>query len=199
MRTWGVSSIEKFWPVFNKLALFENERHAEFSHPFYEDGQLVAPLSVGKLAAGNWPSTVPEELIAEGRFGTFPGEDCDEARQAFEKVVHAAANGDEWLTANPVRVEWFEGQFESGETAADASILKELATCHREVLDNTPKTHGVSYGSDLRLFTRYAEMPAVLYGPGDVGVAHTTNEWLPLDELVHAAEVYTRLIAYKLV
>jgi hypothetical protein len=28
-----------------------------------------------------------------------------------------------------------------------------------------PKTHGVSYGSDLRLFTRYAEMPAVLYGP----------------------------------
>ncbi len=59
-------------------------------------------------------------------------------------------------------------------------------------------SHGVSYGSDLRLFTRYAEMPAVLYGPGDVALAHAANEWLPLDELVQAAEVLTLLIARKL-
>jgi acetylornithine deacetylase/succinyl-diaminopimelate desuccinylase-like protein len=48
------------------------------------------------------------------------------------------------------------------------------------------------------LFTRYAEMPAVLYGPGDVALAHAANEWLPLDELVQAAEVLTLLVARKL-
>ncbi len=41
-------------------------------------------------------------------------------------------------------------------------------------------------------------MPAVLYGPGDVALAHAANEWLPLDELVHTAEVFTLLIATKL-
>jgi acetylornithine deacetylase/succinyl-diaminopimelate desuccinylase-like protein len=41
-------------------------------------------------------------------------------------------------------------------------------------------------------------MPAVLYGPGDVALAHAANEWLPLDELVHATEVYTYLIVTKL-
>ncbi len=201
MRTWGVSAVEKFWPVFRKLEAFEKKRHQGFRHPFYEhyqQGQLVAPLSVGKLHAGNWPSTVPEELVAEGRFGIFPGEDCDTARRAFENVVRSAGDDDGWLSENPVGVEWFEGQFEPGETASDSPILKELESCHHELLGNQPKTHGVSYGSDLRLFTRYAEMPAVLYGPGDVALAHATNEWLPLDELVHAAEVFTYLIATKL-
>lgn len=198
MRTWGVSSVEKFLPVFAKLTAFEQERHADFHHPFYEVGQLVAPLSVGKVQAGNWPSTVPEELIAEGRFGIFPGEDCDAARHAFEAAVRSTEEDDAWLAEHPVAVEWFEGQFEPGETATDAPILQELETCHRDLLGSEPKTHGVSYGSDLRLFTRYADMPAVLYGPGDVALAHAANEWLPLDEVVHAAEVYTHLIATKL-
>ena len=195
MRTWGVSAIEKFWPVFRKLEAFEKKRHQGFRHPFYEQGQLVAPLSVGKLHAGNWPSTVPEKLVAEGRFGIFPGEDCDAARRAFEAVVRSASDDDDWLSENPVGVEWFEGQFEPGETATDAAILNQLESCHHELLGHQPKTHGVSYGSDLRLFTRYAEMPAVLYGPGDVALTHAANEWLPLDELVHAAEVFTLLIA----
>lgn len=198
MRTWGVSAIEKFVPLFRKLEAFEKARNQGFRHPFYDASQLVAPLSVGKVHAGNWPSTVPEELVAEGRFGIFPAEDCDAARRAFEAVVASASEGDDWLKEHPVSVEWFEGQFEPGETATDAAILKELEACHHGLLGSQPKTHGVSYGSDLRLFTRYAEMPAVLYGPGDVAVAHTANEWLPLDELVHAAEIYTSLIAAKL-
>ncbi len=36
------------------------------------------------------------------------------------------------------------------------------------------------------------------HGPGDVALAHAANEWLPLDELVQAAEVLTLLIARKL-
>ncbi len=198
MRRWGVSAVEKFWPVFSGLEAFEKKRHESFEHPFYEAGQLVAPLSVGKIQAGNWPSTVPEELVAEGRFGIFPGEDCEEARRAFEAVVKQVGDRDDWLEENPVRVEWFEGQFEPGETDAKAPLLEELSTCHEEVLGKAPVSHGVSYGSDLRLFTRYAEMPAVLYGPGDVALAHAANEWLPLDELVQAAEVLTLLIARKL-
>ena len=86
----------------------------------------------------------------------------------------------------------------AGETALDAPILGELEECHREVVGSAPRTHGVSYGSDLRLFTRYAEMPAVLYGPGDVRLAHSANEKVPLEELVRAAEVLGLLVARAL-
>jgi acetylornithine deacetylase len=194
----GVSAIEKFFPVFRALEELELERHRGFRHPLYPEGELVAPVSVGKVESGNWPSTVPEELRAEGRFGIFPGEDCASARETFERAIRGVAAADPWLSEHPVRVEWFEGQFESGETALDAPILDELRSCHREALGGESATHGVSYGSDLRLFTRYASMPAVLYGPGDVRLAHSANESVPLSELVQAAEVLTLLIARRL-
>ncbi len=198
MRREGISAVEKFWPVYRALEDLERKRHRGFLHPLYPEGSLVAPLSVGKLEAGNWPSTVPEELRAEGRFGIFPGEDCASARETFEKALRRLRDSDPWFSESPVEVEWFEGQFEPGETVLDAPILDELRSCHREMLGSESSTHGVSYGSDLRLFTRYASMPAVLYGPGDVRVAHSANESVPLEELVQTAEVLTLLIARRL-
>jgi acetylornithine deacetylase len=198
MRREGVSAVEKFWTVARALESLERERHRGFRHPLYPEGELVAPLSVGKVAAGNWPSTVPEELRAEGRYGIFPGEDCASARALFEAALRGVGDDDPWFAANPVEVDWFEGQFRPGETALDAPILDELRSSHRDMLGSESSTHGVSYGSDLRLFTRYASMPAVLYGPGDVRRAHSANESVPLEELVAAAEVLTLLIARRL-
>lgn len=198
MRENGVSAVEKFLPVFEALSELERRRHRDFRHPLYPQETLVAPLSVGRLSAGNWPSTVPEELVAEGRFGIFPGEDCAAARKTFEAWLRSSASTDPWLAEHPVAVDWFEGQFESGETPLDAPILRELRESHTHMLQQEPQMHGVSYGSDLRLFTRYAEMPAVLYGPGDVRLAHSANETIPLDELSRAAEVLTSLVVRKL-
>ncbi len=37
-----------------------------------------------------------------------------------------------------------------------------------------------------------AGTPAVVFGPGDLRVAHTSNEHVPVDDLVSAARVYAR-------
>ena len=65
---------------------------------------------------------------------------------------------------------------------------------HRRLTGHKPVTHGVPYGCDLRLFTRYGDTPAVLYGPGDVRLAHAADERIPLDELVTATCVLTDLV-----
>jgi acetylornithine deacetylase len=195
MRQTGVSAVEKFWTVYRHLEALERERHHGFRHPMFASDRLAAPLSLGVVHAGSWPSTVPEELVAEGRYGVFPGEDVEAARDAFEMAIREASMDDDWLREHPPELEWIEGQFEPGETSLDAPLLSDLVSCHEEILATTPPTHGVSYGSDLRLFTRYAEMPAVLYGPGDVRLAHAANERLPIDELVSATEVLTLMVA----
>jgi acetylornithine deacetylase len=191
----GVSAIDKFHKVREVLRHLETERHSSFRHPAFIDNPLAAPLSIGRLRAGDWPSTVPDEAIAEGRFGVFPGEDIGAARKQFETTVRNAAKSDDWLRNHPVQIEWFEGQFEPGETDPDTPLVKELARCHRAMTGSPPRTQGVPYGNDLRLFTRHGNMPAVLYGPGDVLRAHAANESISLDEIVTATEVYTMLIA----
>jgi len=195
VRLQGVSAIEKFHKLMKVIEAFEERRHNGFHHPLFARGELVAPISVGRVQAGDWPSTVPETLIAEGRYGIFPGENSSEARQQFEHAIAQAANDDDWLCRNPPRVEWFEGQFEPGLTPSDAAIIGELAAAHSDVCGRQAQTHGVPYGSDLRLFTNNGGMHAVLYGPGDVRVAHSLNEYVPLDEVRGVAKVVARVIA----
>ncbi len=195
LRTEGVSAVDKFYQVAQAIEKLEAQRHSGFRHPFFQPGELIAPISIGKIQAGDWPSTVPESLVAEGRFGVLPGEHTSTAREHFEAAIRTASNSDEWLRANPVVVEWFEGQFEPGETPPDAAIIGELTSAHHDVCGRTALIHGVPYGSDLRLFTKHGGMHAVLYGPGDVRVAHSLNEFVPLDEVRAVAKVVARTIA----
>lgn len=195
MRLEGVSAVEKFYVVMDAVHSLEQQRHADFHHPFFQAGELVAPISIGKIQAGDWPSTVPETLIAEGRFGVLPGEDVAAARRQFEGAVRSVARTDEWFEKNPPEVEWFEGQFEPGETPPDSAIIPELTSAHAEVCGRETRIHGVPYGSDLRLFTNHGGMHAVLYGPGDVRVAHSLNEFVPLDEVTRVSKVVARTVA----
>lgn len=194
MRQEGVSALEKLWPLHQALMAFETERHRGFTHPLFPDDRLAAPLSIGTVSSGDWPSTVPEALLAEGRYGIFPGEDLDVARAAFEQVVQAAALDDPWLAEHQPTVEWFEGQFESAVTDLDSTLLSQLNAAHAQVRGTETGIHGVSYGSDLRFFTNDAGMPAVLYGPGDVAHAHTVNEHVRLDEVLDAAKTVALLL-----
>ena len=189
MRLEGVSAIEKFQLILSAIQQLEHTRHKNYQHPLYKPDTLVSPISIGKIQAGDWPSTVPESLVAEGRFGIFPEEKIQDARAEFETAILLAANQDSWLRENPPSVEWFEGQFEPAQTTLDSEIVSTLKKFHSDVHGGNPEIHGVPYGSDLRFFTNNAKMPAVLYGPGDVRVAHSLNEFVPIREMISVAKV----------
>ncbi len=191
----GVSAIDKLRVLLDAIDRLERDRHGAFSHPLYPNPTQIAPTSVGVVRAGDWPSTVPNEAVAEGRYGVFPGESVADARRAFEEAIAAAARADEWMRAEPPTVEWFEGQFESGETPLDAPIVVALTEQHRAATLRDPIVEGVTYGSDLRLFTNHARMPAVLYGPGDVARAHSVDEFIDIDEVLTACRVVASTVA----
>src|SRR5829696_5962365 len=85
--------------------------------------RLAYPLSVGTVRTGDWASTVPDALVAQGRYGVRLGEEPAVARAAFEAAVAAACERDPWLRDHPVRVTWWGGQFASGELAAGEALL----------------------------------------------------------------------------
>lgn len=194
MKPYGVSAIEKFYLVLKAVQELERRRHVEYKNPLYEDPNNIAPVNFGVLRSGDWPSTVPDELVVEGRFGVLPGESTTAARQAMADALATAAAADPWLREHPPALEWFEGQFESGETSQHAPIVRAIADGHAQMFGKPPVVQGVTYGSDLRLFTNHGSIPAVLYGPGNIFDAHTVNEHVALEEVVAATKVLALIV-----
>ncbi len=185
----GVSAIEKAAVLLRALDALELVRHRGFESPYYEDPESVAPISVGTIRGGDWHSTVPEEAVLEGRYGVLPGESIAEARRAFDAALGRVVQDDPWVREHPPALEWFEGQFESGSTSADSPVVGVLAKAHETLTGRAAVLRGVTYGSDLRLFTNHAGVPAILYGPGHVEDAHTADESIDLAEVTPAAAV----------
>lgn len=194
MRDEGVSAVEKFIPVFQDLLTFEHERNQSLSHPLYAGVANKIPISVGIVRAGVWPSTVPESLVAEGRAGLLPGEAVDGFQQAMSERVRAAADRDPWLREHPPALEWFSGQFAPAETPVDAPISQAIRRAHERVTGKPPKIEGVTYGADMRLFSMFGQMPCVMYGAGDVAVAHQVDEHISIDELITATKTIACLL-----
>lgn len=198
MRRHGVSAIDAAHPVLDALRQLEHDRHARFSHPLYDAGALAAPISIGTLTAGDWLSTVPDRLVAGGRYGVLPGESIAEAQRVFEGALAGVAATDPWLAAHPPRIRWVEGQFAPAETPTAAQVVAAIADAHREVTATAIGMHGVPYGSDLRFYVNDADMPAVLYGPGDVVHAHAADEHVAITEVLQVAGVLaTTLLRWR--
>ena len=194
MRWDGVSAIEKFNLIHQSIIKFEKERHDSFNVTYFESRDRVAPINIGTIKGGEWHSTVPESVVAEGRFGVFPSETTRNARDAFEDHISEISNNDPWLKDNPPVVEWFEGQFESGQTDPEHPVIDKLMASHLTATGYAPIIEGVTYGSDLRLFTNHAHIPAVLFGPGDVRLAHAANEFVEIKEVLTSVKVVANMI-----
>ena len=65
---------------------------------------------------------------------------------------------------------------------------------YKEICDRDPVIEGVPYGSDLRLFTNHADIPSVLFGPGDVRLAHAANEYVDIKEIMFSTEIIANMI-----
>jgi acetylornithine deacetylase len=192
-RAEGVSAIDKFWPVSQALADLERRRHASVD-PVVARWPLAHPLSIGRVRAGDWASSVPDLLVAEGRLGVAIGEATDHARADLEGAVAEACERDPWLRDHPVEVEWWGGQFASGRIPPESDLVDRVRAAHRAAAGGRPPdVYGAPYGSDLRLLTGLAGIPTLQYGPGDARLAHGPDEAVPVADVATAARTLALL------
>ncbi|MFL6079398.1 MAG: ArgE/DapE family deacylase [Ornithinibacter sp.] len=193
----GVSAFDAFWPVHLALRELEARRNAD-RHPLFADNPLPYGISVGTVHSGDWASSVPDLLVAEGRMGVRLGEHPTLARAELEDAVAAAAARDPWLRDHPPAVTWPGGQFASGQLAEGHPLVDEVADAVALVSSRRPEVAAAPYGSDLRLYTGVGGIPTLHYGPGNVRLAHAPRESVPLAEVVEVARALALVAARRL-
>lgn len=187
-RSRGVSAIEKFEIVHRALRRLEERRNRN-APPLFEHLQQPWPLSIGVVRAGDWASTVPDRLVAEGRYGVRSDETVMEAIAAFEEAIAELGATDPWLRDHPVAVTWPGGRFAPGALLEGHQLLADTRRAVGDIRRSTPASLGGPYGSDLRHYTR-AGVPTLQYGPGDVRYAHAIDEHVDLADVQACARVY---------
>jgi len=189
----GVSAVEMFSPIHEALARLE-ERRNRHPDPRFSAYPVPYPISIGTVRAGDWVSSVPDLLVAEGRLGVQLGEETAAARDALEEAVAEAGTSISWLRDHPVRVTWWGGQFASGQLPEGHELVGDVQRAVADISGSAPPpTSAAPYGSDLRLYAGVGGIPTLHYGPGDVRFAHAPREQVEIAEMLDVARALTVL------
>ena len=195
VRDEGFSAIEKFSYLHRGLLQLEDRRNSEISHPLYEGIRNKVPINIGVISGGSWPSSVPEWVTAEGRAGLVPGEELEDFKSQLAAEVAALADADPWLRGHPPRLEWLQGQFAPAEVPVDSPLVTTLAETWQRVNGTPARIEAGTYGADMRHFVLTGGMPCVMFGAGDVRLAHAPDESISLQDLFLATTTTAAFIA----
>jgi len=191
-RTEGVSALDKLMPIIAALRNLETRRNVEVDS-LMRRWPIAYPISIGMVSGGVWPSSVPDLITADGRYGVALDESESDARRDLEAAVAQACSNDPWLRDHPVEVQWWGGQFGPGRLPATSDLIERMRRAYTAVADGrAQEVWGAPYGSDLRLLAG-AGIPTLHFGPGDAALAHAPNESVPLAEVHIAARALTAL------
>jgi acetylornithine deacetylase len=190
-RDQGVSTVELFSFVHSGLLQFEAERQRD-ADPRFGGARYPYGLSIGRVQGGDWASSVPDLLVAEGRYGVRLGEPVGTARAAFEERLTAICAAHEWLAEHPVRLAWTGGTFASAELPPGHPLLPTVREAVADAGGGQAPERAIAAGSDLRLYAA-AGVPTLHYGPGDLLLAHGPAERVPVAEVITAAWAFALL------
>lgn len=186
VRDEGVSAVEKFAYLHQGLLDFETRRSAEITHPLYAGMRIKAPINVGVVRGGSWASSVPESLVAEGRAGLVSGEELATFKSELAAEVSRLADADPWLREHPPEVTWLNGQFAPAGIPVDSALVQTLCQAWQITTPSSARIEAVTYGADMRHFVITGGVPCVMFGAGDVRLAHAPDESIPIDQLLTA-------------
>jgi acetylornithine deacetylase len=185
----GVSAIEKSVRVIQSLQELERSRNAKIKDPLFEKIPIPIPINIGKISSGEWPSSVPDTSIIEGRMGVSPEETIQSAQLEMEMTLNQLNDTDEWFRDNPLQIEWFGGRWLPGSLETDHPLMNELSHSFKDVIGKAPIIEASPWGTDGGILSTVGNTPVVVFGPGITATAHDANEHIDLEDLFVSSEI----------
>jgi acetylornithine deacetylase len=178
----GVNAIYAMAPVLGELEQYARDISASTRHP-----RLGPPtLSVGRISGGLAANIVPDRCSIEIDRRLLPGETPEVAREAISEHLRNRLPGHKFEAAEP----WV--RMPALDSASSSAWIDPVCRVVSSVLGRDVEPGAVSYGTDAGPLAQ-SGLPSLVLGPGDIAQAHTADEWIEIDQLRTAVEVYFRL------
>jgi acetylornithine deacetylase/succinyl-diaminopimelate desuccinylase-like protein len=181
--TQGINAIVRMASVITLLEEYARETLPRRTHPLTSPSTLSANIIRGGTAV----NVVPDRCCITVDLRTLPDEDpATPARQVQEFLAQRLDF--------PVQHEapvFFRG----AAVSPDAPFVLHCVRCCRRTATQPEAVQpgGVNYGCHASAYAAN-RIPAVVLGPGDIGVAHATDEYVDLADLTTAAQVYFEIM-----
>jgi len=190
----AVNAIEKAVKVLNGVQELERYWGNVKVHPLLPKG--ITTINPGLIEGGSPAlSTMADRCILGLSLKYLPGEQLDEVKREFEDHIRAVAQTDAWLREHPPTVEWGVSgvSFPASEISTNHPLATVVANAYRSIRGE-PTWAGFEAVSDLAWLAE-AGVPALLLGPGDPAQAHTSAEYVEIDDLVATTSIVALAIA----
>jgi acetylornithine deacetylase len=184
----AVNAIEKMALVLAAIGELRREWQRLPPHPFLSPGDCVPTI----VAGGEWIVSYPALCRLDCHIEYLPGQ-ADEhgwgslVEQEFSDWILRATAADPWLAAHPPRIEWLIGGVPPAEVPLDDPIVTTALAATR-ALGRTSELGGLENWHDGATLIVEAGIPSICLGPGDINVAHTIDEYVPIVDLVACAQ-----------
>ena len=166
------------------LVLTELERLDTKILPQKQHALLGRPsLHAGEIQGGLGLSTYPDRCILRIERRTIPGESIDDVQKEIDDVCRAL--GDRHSSFNA------ESKLLFAQPPSDVDPKAPVCRSLERALEShgiTPRVAGMSAWTDAALLNE-AGIPAVCFGPGDMGLAHAAEEYIDVREVEQAADI----------
>jgi acetylornithine deacetylase len=143
-----------------------------------------AALNVGTVAGGSAANVIPDRCVVDLGIRLLPGMTAEQVADRVRRTVAGAAG------KTPFTLEHV--------SLSPAMLLDEHADIYRELAGAVGQRASVSvmFATDAGWLQNMG-LECVLFGPGNIEVAHKANEFVPIDELRRASEIIGGLIRHR--
>ncbi|MGB9867412.1 MAG: M20 family metallopeptidase [Bacillota bacterium] len=183
----GVNAISKAARLVVALEQRLTPKLASRTDPF-----LGPPtINVGYICGGFQPSTVAESCLIKLDRRTTPLESTALVWKDFHELFDQLAQEDPEFTAEIRRMP--ESQAKLDHLAFVTPPDHPLVRCLEGAISATgltPQHAPFPAWSDAGFLAVHGAIPSVVLGPGDLSVAHSALEWVSLEEVVAATQLY---------
>jgi len=191
----GSNAIEAAYELIQALHRLEARWNApERRHPHYAHHPHPINLNIGKIAGGDWASSVPAWCVFDVRAALYPDQDIAEARREIETAIRDAARANRFLANAPPEIVYDGFAAEGYVLSRDEDASAVLRRAHQRSFGAPLSEIAATGTTDARFFGLYADIPALVYGPRAEAI-HGFDERVELGSLRRVTQAIALFIA----